>query len=158
MATIYSKQYAGAYVNKPMEQIKPGDISGDVRFAYFEHTITAAPTNGDVLKLCKLPKGAKLKAFRIVGPDLGTAGVLNLGWAASAELVPGTATPVEAASANGIIAALDVKDAAFDGNMAATAAGFLKEFAAEVDLQADIATAWTVTAGTIKGYVEYVVI
>ena len=31
MATIYTNQYKGAYVDKPVEQIKPGDISGDVR-------------------------------------------------------------------------------------------------------------------------------
>lgn len=158
MATLYSNQFKGAYVDKPMEQIKPGDISGDVRFAFFDFDITAAPTNGDVLKLFKLPKGAKLKAFRITGPDLGSAGSLNLGWAASAEVVPGTTTPVEAANATGLISALDVNTAAFDGNMAAAAAGFLKEFNAEVDIQVAVATAWTVTTGTIKGYAEYVVI
>ncbi len=150
MATIYTNQYKGAYVDKPMEQIKPGDISGYVRFAFFDLTVPAvAPTNGDVLKLFKLPKGAKLVDFNLITPALG-AGSLNIGWAASGD-------GVETAVGNGIAATVNVTNAA-STVMAATAAGKLKEFASEVDVQVDIATTWTAVVGTIKGYATYVVI
>lgn len=157
MATIYSNQYAGAYVNKPMEQIKPGDISGDVHFAFFDFTVPAvAPTNGDIVKLCKLPKGAKVVDFKLIHPALG-AGSLNVGWAASAELLPGSTTPAEAAVANGLAAAVAVT-AAGQAVIANTAVGNLKDFAAEVDVQIDIATTWTATTGVVKGYIKYVVV
>lgn len=151
MATKYSNQYQGAYVSKPMEQIKPGDISGDVKFAYFDITVDAVGSLNDVFKLFKLPKGAKLKAFRIITPDMGTAGDIQVGWAASAD-------GVEAASADGILGTTDANAAAADTSMPATAAGFLKDFAAEVDVEMKVVEAWTATTGTIKGYAEYVVI
>ncbi len=35
-------------------------------------------------------------------------------------------------------------------------AGHLKVFAAECDIEILVTAAWTVTSGTIKGYIEYV--
>lgn len=163
MATIYSNQYQDAYVDVPSDKIRPGDQSGDVRFMFFDHTITAAPTDGDILKLGRLPKGARIVDACLSFPDLGTAGVLNVGWAASAELdgpngLSGSA--IEAADADGLFVSLDV-NAAADTVLASSQVnvpGILKKFSAAVDIQATITTAWTVTSGTIRGYVSYVIV
>lgn len=154
MATIYGTQYEAAYVDVPASKIQQGDLGGHRRCLYFDHTITAAPTAADVLKLGKLPKGARIIEACLAFPDLGTTGVLNLGWAASED-------GLEAADADALLAAVDVNAAAaikkMSGIAGAASAGFLKKLLGDVDLQVDIATAWTATSGTIKGYVEYIV-
>lgn len=159
MATIYSNQWTNAYITKPSVKNAPGDVNGQSRFLFFDYDITAAPTNGDVLKLGKLPKGAKVKEACLSFPDLGSAGSLNLGWAASAEL-DSAGSAVEAADADGFMAAVDVNTAADTVLMSSgvNVPGMLKDFAAEVDVQIDIATAWTATSGKIKGYIEYVLV
>lgn len=151
MATLYSSQWTNAFVSVPSVKIAPGDVGGEVKMAYAEFVVTAAPTNGDVLKLFKLPSGARLVEFVLSFPDLGTAGSLNVGWAANG---------VDAADADGILAAVDVNTAADTVLMTSGAnlPGFGKEFGAETDIQIDIATAWTATTGTIKALAKYVTI
>ena len=158
MATKYSNQYQGAFVNKPMDMVAPGDISGDVKFAYFDITIAATGDLNDVFKLFRLPKGAKLKSFNLVTPDLGTAGAVQVGWAASEEKTAGTTTAVVAADAAGILGTTDVNTAAVNSAMVFTSNGFLKHFDAAVDVEMKVQTAWTVTSGTIKGWAEYVLV
>lgn len=155
MATLYGDQYQDAFVDKPSTKIAPGDVNGVPKFMYFSYTVTAAPSNGDVIKLGKLPKGAKVKNAVMQFPDLGTAGVLNLGWAAGSN-------GLETADADGLLVSVDVATAADAVSMqtqmeaSGANAGFLKEFADDVEVQIDVATAWTAVAGTIKGYVEYI--
>jgi hypothetical protein len=153
MATLNGNQYKQAYVDVPSSKIKPGDVSGDVKIMFFDFDITAAPTNGDILKLGKIPAGVRVVDLVLSFPDLGTAGNLNVGWAASAN-------GVEAADADGFLATVDVNTAAATVGIIeqANMPGLLKEFAAECDLQIDIATAWTATSGKIKGYLAYVII
>lgn len=157
MATLYGNQYNAAFVTKPSTKIAPGDVSGDIKFMFFDYTITAAPTAADVIKLGKLPMGAKVVDAVLQFPDLGTAGVLNLGNAAGAG-------GVEAADADSFLVNVDVNAAAdavsMQSQMEASGAnaGYLKEFAEEVEVQIDVATAWTVTTGTIKGYIAYVTV
>lgn len=156
MATLYGNQYQDAYVSVPSEKVKGKDLGGELKRMYFDYTITAAPTNGDVIKLGKLPAGARVHNACLQFPDLGTAGILNLGWAAGAE-------GLEAADADGLLVAVDVNAAADAVSMqiqmeaGGANAGYLKEFSEEVDVQIDVATAWTVSAGTIKGFIEYTV-
>jgi hypothetical protein len=160
MSTLYSNQYSDAYVEVPSSKVNTPDLNGNIKMAYFDFTISAAPADGDVLKLCKLPKGARVLDVEISAPDLGTAGVLNIGWAASAEL-DSAGSAVEAADADGFMVSVDVNAAAATQNMAdasgAAVPGYLKKFSAEVDVQIAIATAWTATSGTIKGYIKYAV-
>lgn len=161
MATVYGNQYNNAFVAVPSVKNPPGDVAGEVKLMYFDYTITAAPTDGDIIKLGKIPKNARVIDACMSFPDLGTAGTLTLGWAASAELTAAGAA-VEAASASGFLAAVDANTAANTVNMmevaGAAVAGFLKEFSAECDLQIGVTTAWTVTSGTIKGFIKYVTI
>lgn len=159
MATLYGNQFNNAYVAVPSVKIGPGDVSGETKKLYFDYTITAAPTNADIIKIAKLPKNVRVYDVCLAFPDLGTAGVLELGWAASAEL-DSSGSAVVAAAASGFLASVDVNAAAAIVNMAdvsgAAASGFLKEFDAAVDVNITVTTAWTVTSGTIKGYIEYV--
>jgi hypothetical protein len=157
MATLYGTQYDAAYVTQPTSKIAPGDVSGHKKVAYFDYVVTAAPTNGDVLKLCKLPKGARVLDVVMSFPDLGTGGALNVG-------INGGTNAGETADADAFLVNVDVATAAdcvsMKSQMEAGGSnnGWLKHLADEVDVQIDIATAWTATSGTIKGYVEYVTI
>lgn len=154
MSTLYGNQYQDAFVTVPSKKIKGKDLGSEIRRIYFDFTVTAAPTAGDVIKLAKLPKGARVHNAGLQFPDLGATGVLNLGWAAGA-------SGLEAANASGLLSAVDVATAADAVSMqiqmeaGGALAGYMKEFAEEVEVQIDVATAWTVAAGTIKGFIEY---
>ena len=159
MATLYGTQYADAYVEVPLTKIPASDFNAKEQVIYFDYAITAVPTAADIIKLAKIPKGARITDAILSFPDLGTTGVLELGWAASLELADGVT--VEAASASGLLASVDVNAAAVGAiNMVpksgAAVAGFLKKFSGECDLQITVTTAWTVTSGTIKGVIKYV--
>ena len=143
MATIYSTQYEDAYVDVPSNKIQPGDISGDVKVAQFNVTLSGAITTSDVVKLVKLPKGSRILLMRFVCSDLGTTGALNIGWAASSD-------GPEAASATGIASAVDV-------NTAAVATQYYpnnSRLAGAVDVQI-VPSANTTAAGTMSGYILY---
>jgi hypothetical protein len=157
MSTLYGNQYNNAYVAQPSVKIPPGDVSGDVKLMYFDFTITAAPTNGDIIKVGKLPAGAKILDALLQFPDLGTAGILDFGWAVGAGAL-------EAADDNSLLVSVDVNTAADSVSMkeqmaaGGSNAAFLHEMLEEVDAQIKVTTAWTVTTGTIKGYVQYVTV
>ncbi len=164
MATLYSNQYQDAYVDVPSSKIGPGDQSGDVKFLFFDFTVPGtAPTDGDIYKLAKLPKGARVIEACLSFPDLTDSGVVELGWAASAEKDgPNglTGTVLEAADDNGFLASVDVTTAANTVKMSSdmnNAAGMLKNFSAEVDVELTVTDAWTAVAGVVKGYITYVI-
>lgn len=156
MATLYGNQYQDAFVDVPSNKVKGKDLGGELKRMYFDYTVTAAPTAGDIIKLGKLPAGARVHNAGLQFPDLGTAGILNLGWAAGAN-------GLEAADADGLLVSVDVNTAADAVSMqiqmeaGGANAGYMKEFSEEVEVQIDVATAWTVSAGTIKGFIEYTV-
>lgn len=155
MATLNGNQYAAAYVTKPSSKINPPDITGDIKFAYFDITVSGAPSNNDIWNVCKLPKGARILDALLQFPDMGTAGTLALG-------MDGGTNSLETADDDAFITAADANSAAdavsMKGQMEAGGAnaGFLKQLADEVTLQVKTPTAFTVTSGTIKGYVLYV--
>lgn len=153
MATLYGNEYNDAYVSVPSVKIKPGYWKGQELVMAFTFDVTAAPTNGDVIKLGKLPKGALVTDAVLSFTDLGTAGVLNLGWAASSD-------GVVAADADGFLASVDVNAAAATVGIIeqANMPGLLKKFDSEVDVQIDVATAWNATSGAIKGFIKFVVV
>lgn len=162
MATYYSNQYQDAYVDKPADILTPGDVSGQVKFMFFDFTVpSVAPSNADIYKLGVIPKGARVLEACLSFPDLGSAGTVELGWAASAELdgpngLSGSA--IEAADDNGFLASVDVNSAADTVLMTAqnNMPGLLKRFSASVVLQLLLTAAWTATSGSVKGYIKYV--
>lgn len=149
MATYYSDQYQQAFVTVPSSKIAVGDVNGDVKHLAFNVTLTGAVALSEIIKLGKLPKGAKVIQTRLNVSDLGTTGVLNLGYAASVEKDQAGAVLV-AADAVAIASGIDAT--------AAVAATYetIVSVAAEVDLQL-VATTATTAAGTISGYVLFVV-
>jgi hypothetical protein len=166
MATLYGDQYSDAYVEVPSSKIQSGDFNGKVQFLFFSYPIPAVvPTNADIIKLAKLPKGARVLDAVLVLPDLGDTTALELGWAASAEL-DSAGVAVEAADDNGFMATVDGDVAADTFSMliiasgaSANLPGLLKKFSAEVDIQILVTDAWTSTTTTdsIKGYIQYVI-
>lgn len=158
MATYYSNQYQDAFVDKPSEKIRKGDVSGDLKRMYFDFTVpSVAPSNGDVYKVGKLPAGARIVDAGLQFPDLGTAGTLNLGF-------DGGTNSLETADADALLVSVDVNTAADAVSMqqqmeaGGSNAGYLKVLADEVTVQIDVNTAWTAVTGTVKGWVEYVLV
>lgn len=152
MATLYSSQYQSAYVNVPADKLPIGDYNGRVRMLKFDHTF-AADVNAiaDIVKLGKLPKGAKVIGGRLYCPSLGTTGIFHWGFAADAGAV-------ETADPDAFGVSLDAGGQAVDSTMAGTVGGFLKEFAAEVDVQLAFTEASDDAADVVvKGYLLFVV-
>jgi hypothetical protein len=157
MATLYGDQYQDAFVDKPSTKIRHGDVSGDKKLLYFEYTITAAPSNSDVIKVGKLPLGARVINAGLQFPDLGTAGTLELGFDAGAD-------DLETADPDAFLVSVDVNSARDAVSMqqqmeaGGNNAGYMKVLADTVDVEIFVTAAWTVTSGTIKGFVEYVMV
>ncbi len=155
MSTLYGDQYNSAYVAKPASAYQPNDFNGRVQRQYFEYTITAAPTAADVIKVAKVPKGARVYEAVLQFPDLGTTGTLELGFSADSGAV-------ETADNDAFLVSVDVNTAKDQVGMieqmkaGGSNAGYLKNFSAECDVEIYVTTAWTVTSGTIKGYIEFV--
>jgi hypothetical protein len=82
MATFYADNYKKAYVDKPSSKIPPGEVSGEVKFAYDEITLGQdAIASGDVIMTSlRVTKGAKILDAGILIPEsLGTKGKFALG-------------------------------------------------------------------------------
>jgi hypothetical protein len=148
MATVYGVNATKRDVNVPADKIAAGEVNGKVMVAYDEYTASGALSNGDVIKLMKIPKGARLLDAVVQADDLGTTGTGKLGWEAGA-------SAAEAADDDGIIASLDFNTAAARTRMT-TAAGVMKKFTEEVQVSLTL-TAATTAAGSIKVYLMYVV-
>lgn len=139
MATLNADNYKKAYVNRPTEKIPTGEVSGEIKFAYDEITLTGEVTAGDVIKTAlRVTKGAKVISAGIFAPAL-TAGSFSMGRPASA---------LNVADPDSLIASTSFASAAI-----------ARESAASVDLLNDIqedeiifelACTVTTTAGTGK--------
>lgn len=150
MAIFYGTESSKPNLAIPQLQ-EQGTVGGNMGVAYDKYVAAGALSLNDRIKVGKLPKGARIVGYWIKSADLGTTGTLDLGWAASAD-------GVEAASANGMLSAVDVNTAATtkghtdQGNMA----GLGKLFGAAVDLEVKVSAA-TTAAGTIEVCVYYIV-
>jgi len=138
--------------NVPSDKIKVQEQHGRMRVAHDELTFTAELTTSDSLKMMELPSGAKLYDAEISTDDLGTTGILDVGWEASSE-------GGEVADPNGLYAALDVKAAANARlKMVNSVAGFLKQFTEKVRIVIVPSESTDVATGqTLKLTVWYVV-
>jgi len=152
MPTFKSTNYtyqAGEVQGGPKAAI--GDISGRARVINLEYTFAQnVIAINDLVKLAVLPAGARLIDFRLAVGDLGTTGAARFGWASSADAV-------EAANSTGLLA-ITTMTSATDSVMLGAAAGFMKKFAAPVDIQLEFTTATDAANGiTVKGFLEYVI-
>lgn len=158
MATYNGEQYQDAYADVPSSKIPPGDDGGVVRRKYFSWAVPASviALNATVA-LCKIPKGARIYDAFLQSPDQGTTGLVTLGWAAGAGAV-------ESADDDGLLTSFNVKAAADGVSLKAQIEagganpGFLKDFSEEVDVELKVTEAFDAGTGTIKGYIEYVLV
>lgn len=128
MAEVYGVN-ATLRNNVPSEKIASGDHNSGIARSYDSYAFLAELDTTDTLYMNKIPAGAKVVGIKVSCGDLGTTGLFNIGWGASAD-------GGEAADADGFFAALDVKTAAqSNSEMAYTVAGFNKEFSEEVQLE-----------------------
>lgn len=150
MAIFNSDEYAKAYVTQPVSKLEPFEFGGRVRKLYASVTLGAELTTADVLNMAKLPANATPLRVHLIAPG-GTAGSLELGWAAG--------EAIEAADADGLIASF-AGNAAVDEVMdiANQAAGYNKKFAEEVDVQL-VATVNTTgwSGDLVEMEIEYII-
>jgi len=154
---LYGTEYNNSYVAEPQVRNDVSLQHGRLRYLSGEYTIPSGDVLGTsaIVKLFKLPKGARVIECLASSDDLGTTGDLDIGWADSEE-VDENGTVLEAADDDGFFADLDVNaDAISRTAMTNAVAGFRKKFAAEVDVQIAIPEA-TTTDGTIFVEMYYI--
>lgn len=80
MATKFGVNHTLKYINNPAEKISAKQEFGKGRWIYdsfvFDANVMAA---NDIIKLMKLPKGAKVINAIVKAPSLGTTGIFDLG-------------------------------------------------------------------------------
>lgn len=126
----------------PVVKLDVTDQHGRLRVSYDEYTPAGAITLNDTIVMGLLPPGARVHEVMIDSTDLGTAGVLSVGWKANG---------VDAVNAAGFIASVDVNAAAINKSMSDTqgVAGQFKKFTVATQVIVTATTATTAT-GTIK--------
>lgn len=149
LTTVYGANATKRDQTVPSVKLDPGQNRGAVRVLYDEYTVDAADEFGTsgLIKAMVIPKGATLIGGRVICPATGATGIFDIGWAASAEL-DSSGNAVVAADADGIFAQIDPGAAAVDSDLIA-AAGFMKKFNAEVQVEIDCTEA-TADMGTKK--------
>ena len=137
--------YTQMVVTKGAPKVHAQDVFGKVRYIGSTYTVGSGDNLGTtaLLKMFQIPKGAKVIDVALTTAKMGTAGDLDIGWAASAELDE-NGDAIEAASADGFFADTDVNAAAVERRKAAvSAAGVLKRFDAAVDVEITVPEATT---------------
>lgn len=165
MATIATTVYgvgAAAVRAEPKTQLDVSLNYGKIRYISDQYVIPAADQLGTAaaVNMFKLPKGARVLEMFFTAPSDGTTGQYDIGWLASTELDPSTGSALEAADADGFYAgaAADTGAGALARlAMAATAAGYRKKFAAEVQVQLDVIEATTASGGDTLLLEAYIV-
>lgn len=154
----FGVNYKGAFQATPRVNVHQGEYGGKERVMIDTIVLDAEAASGDVVKMGRLPAGAKVLGARVFGADLGGAGTLKLGNSAS---VDGSLT--DAAVDNSFITAADSSGQAFDVGDGATAAmrgaGIgVTRFSREVDIELKfVGVTASGTGVTITSIVKYIV-
>lgn len=135
LTTVSGANYAHTQASPP-EMIPAKEQYGRVRHLYDSYTLATGDNFGTsgLINMMKIPKGARVIGGQFVSPDLGTTGIVDIGWAASDDAV-------EAADADGLFVAVDIGGVAGNSYMNGAVAGWQKTFAAEVQVQVDFTEA-----------------
>jgi len=153
MTDFYGANATLSTQDVPAQMIPPGEQFGDIHVAFDSYAFAAVIDTTDSLKMFKLPKGARILDAVLKCDDLGTTGLLNVGWEASDDAV-------EAADADGFFTAIDVKAAAKTYIMSQEEdnnAGMHKKFTAEVQVSIVPTEITTATSGDISLAIYYVI-
>lgn len=149
----FGVNFKAALVTVPAARIHQGECGGKELVILDSITLDADAASGDVVKIGRLPAGAKVIGARVFGADLGGTGTLKLGNSAS---VDGSAT--DAAVDNSFILAADSSGQAYDvsdGASGQRGAGIgITRFSREVDVELKFVG---VTSGA-TGVVVYVMV
>lgn len=131
-----------------------GEKNSPLKVAYDEYTLTAALSQNDVIKMMKLPAGARVHDVQAFFDALdAAAGTVDIGWEANS---------VDAADADGFMANVDVTSAGAQSMIGdqPTRPGVFKQFSpiggeTQISITADHAGGLDATTGTIKLAVWY---
>jgi hypothetical protein len=149
MATLLGKNYTKQFSNVPSEKIDKGEQFGDVHVAYDSYTMSAALADGDIIKMMKLPKGAKVvDAILKTDKSLGATGILDCGYQANG---------VDAEDLNAFINQADGGGQALAARPTAGAAGLFKTFTAETQVVLDCTELSVATDAVIELAIFYVI-
>ena len=151
MATFEGKNYTKIN-GEPSVKVPEGQVTGQVKIIYDEIDFGAnVYAIADVIKLgALLPEGARVIDATVKCPSLGTTGIFNVGWEASAN-------GVEALDTDGLIVGADAGGQAVLAKCTASSAGVGKQFAAPVQLVAVFTEATDAASGLkLQLWVEYV--
>lgn len=145
LTNTYGVNYKKAYVgtNGVFSPVAQGEQSGKVKIAYdsitFDNNVVATT---DVIYLMKLPAGAKIVDAILKCEDLGTTGVVDVGFSSGSEL----------------FASADVKAAAIASHLAAGSSAHLSTLTAEKQVTAKFSEATDAALNkTLQLVVFYVV-
>lgn len=144
MATKYGVNHTLKYINVPSEKVPAKEETGKVRLAYDSFVFDAELAVNDVIKLMKLPKGAKVVDAIVKAPSLGATGIFDLGYEANG---------VDVADPNGFVSAADFGGAAAAKRMELED-GVFKEMGAESQV---ILTCTELTAAAATKKIEVAV-
>ncbi len=145
MATKYSTQYTN--INAGVK-LGNGDFNGRVKSCFAEFVMAAALTGGDIVKLFKIPAGARVIEAVVLAPANGGNGEVDLGWLANG---------VDSADANGFIdAIMDTSAELLKSSTQVNTDGLYKVFGAETDVVLTCNTTTDATTGTFKVQLTYV--
>lgn len=156
MATFYGTQ-ATKPVSQPAQLKAQGSEQAGIKVAYDEFTNAAAKSQNDVIKLMKLPAGARVLdcVVRISAALDAAGGTVDIGWEANA---------VDAADDDGLMANVDVTAAAVFSmcDDQGTRPGVHKQFdplggETQISATIDHAGGWDGTSGTLAVAIYYVV-
>lgn len=155
MATYYANNATLISNTNPPAKAGVGEQGGVVRLIYDKYSYTADLGTDTILFGGLIPKGARVIDFMVKFADLGSAGIADFGWAASADAV-------EAGDQDGFAAAVDMNNAAdivkmSDNLTGTTATGMGKKFAAACQMQMVLTTGSTATTGDVEVFLTYVI-
>lgn len=132
----------------PSEKVISTDLHGRLRVSYDEFDAAGPLAANDTIQLMKVPPGSRIHDIVIASTDLGTTGLVDIGWEDNG---------VEAANLAGFMAAVDVNAAATVKcmtNVATPTPGLFIKFTNETQITAKMNAASTV-AGKIRVAVHY---
>lgn len=142
--TLYGANYTATEINVPSEKAGVGENIGKIHFSFDSFSPATADGEyevGDVVKMFKLPKGARVIDVIAAGPSLGTTGIFKVGYEANG---------VDVADDDGFIASVDLGGQAATVSMTDTenAAAQFKKFTAETQVILTFTEASTANTGT----------
>lgn len=145
MSTLYGLNYDRAYNKNRMMGV--GEYNGHKKVMYDELTFAAEAANNDILKVGKLPKGARVLSCTVKSPDLGGTGTLNIGTPSNG---------VEAADADGFVVGADASGQAVQAS--GNGANIGVKFSAETDIEVTFVGATASATGKkLQVWTEYIV-